>query len=230
MLTTLIDGVEWELLLFLTNLHDELAKVPLACVSEQLVPDLRIVIDLALHDVLLVLHLALGNQSAKLCPAFLTISDVIDTQESLQFETPGKDPVGVLDRMLSARILVSSDVAGDCDAAKVVHFSDPGRQCSAPNVVIEAIDAFRTENSQSIFDSFLLVVDGTIQLELLEQVLAFLLSTSDANNFRTASLSELCCNRSSDTASCRNQHGFARFGVANIDTNPGGKPSIPSKK
>lgn len=117
----------------------------------------------------------------------------------------------------------SSEVLGEArdirvltDPATVVHGLNGSREGLTANVLVVDVDALRSQAGESVGRLLLLVVEASIELELVGDEIELLVVTDAANDGQALELGQLADNLADGTAGGGDEDGLALLGLANL--------------
>jgi len=138
---------------------------------------------------------------------------VVD-DEATHRETLDEELVDVVDGVRGGVVL--RDHTADDDTAEVVNRIQRSLEVLAADVLIVDVDALRGETGQRSSGLLSLVVEATVEAELLDDVVKLLVRAHGSNDLQTLALGQLADELAHGTGGRRHEDGLALLGLANV--------------
>jgi hypothetical protein len=166
-----------------------------------------------LLDVLLVLNEVLGSHT------------LVTDDEALDLQALCDDLHEVADGVLLAGsgVVLRNHAAAD-DATEVVHGSNCGLEVLTTNVLVVDVDTVGSKSGESIGRLLVLVVECTVETEVVGDVVLLLIVTDGTDDLQPLVLGDLANELADGTRSSTDEDGLALLGLTNgVEARVGGK-------
>src|ERR1700761_3499248 len=175
----------------------------------------------AFGDGLARLDLPFLHPTDQLMHGFLAVA-VIERKKAAYGQSLDDDHAVVVRRTSAAGVV--GDEAAKCNATAVDHARHHCAHYRAADVLEIHMHTVRRRLLELLFPIVGLVVDGDVKAYSVDQMATLVGATGDADDARTAQLTDLASNRTDRTCGCRYHQGFTRlhrgdFGQAVISGN-----------
>lgn len=167
------------------------------------------------------LDLALGHPLGELLAGNAVLLGVVEDNEALHLDAHGDD-TGDVGRALGLGAVVLADAAAHDEAGVLLGAGKAHVEDLASDVVKVDVNVVGRGLLELLLEVGILVVQGNVEAELLNEPLALVVAAGKANDAGAVDLGNLAGNAASSTGGARDNDCLASLGLANLGhTSPG---------